>query len=547
MNRTSAARSACLVAALTALLFLSSGCEVVVFYYLTEGDDEESSGTTGWDNNGWDDWEPPAPIVVTCGSDGLWAEGTLAVTAQEPVSNQTAESVCTWYSIDYFADRYEACCRGECCSWGVGVSGSSPLAGKGDWCYWSGMCAPGLSCFELDGNRAESGGTCRQGHFGEWCDTFHTCEGDLYCPLDEVASNGSLEGICRYHVAVEGEKCQPAPIESCLAPMKCTCPGEGDCKCWDGSKGDPCKVDSSCMVDLKCLKMPDGQMRCGKSLPVHSPCDPESLQAACEPGTVCNTAFEPPECRLPGHIGDACLRDEECTSDLFCFAETAVCVGGEAGSPCVTPADCKNGATCLVDDSGGHCVFYLGGGDACALDIPYEVCLPGLVCRSAVAGGETTCLPPGTDWDPCADDSDCETGFFCIGVLFQCFDGRDGDPCSQDAHCAPGWHCPLELAHCYDGSTGDPCWDDDDCAAGLLCDPDLDACYAGTHGVPCTSSKECGPGLACVPVGEFPVCFEFLPAGAPCGAAGLPFSACDVGLVCDDSLESPVCAEPGAE
>jgi hypothetical protein len=602
--------------ALPFFLSMMSGCEVVLFYYLLDQDDDE------WDTVG----------QIRCEPEGLRADGKLAIPILEPLDEQEAEDICSWWQLSFQTDRYTACCGGDCCEWGVGADlpvTDEELAGPGDWCRWSGMCRPGLTCFPpapgtvdcatgevpgpegcvpLEEGLADSG-TCRLGNLGEWCDATHDCEDPMYCTSQEMWGSGE----CRLHVAVEGGGCIPGDIEPCLPPMRCACPTPKDCKCWDGSVGDPCQQEScqagltcqvvvtggtsgklscvdgvvgdpcngdscnptlscmpvtgedesglqcvegvagdpcytsaTCMSGLECIQFAGrAQGVCGVFRQQAAPCDPGDRAAPCEQGLVCNTAYPTPVCEKPGTVSEPCARDEECRYELQCAEEVSQCTAGQPGQPCGTTADCLAGSVCMFGQGIMACHAYLKKGDACEKGNPFKPCIPGLVCNGAE--GSEQCQPLGKDFTPCTTDVDCLPAYHCLAQEGKCFDGKDSDPCWTDGDCAEGWHCVEGISLCFNGNTWDGCKADADCLDGYQCDLSLQACFAGSHGTKCLSSDECGPGLICLPGSDWGYCFEYLAQGEACGASAPPFTACDLGLVCNDALVPPACAVPGGE
>jgi hypothetical protein len=576
---------------LSAFLALLPGCEVVILYMLMTDDESQE---WSWERDvvtperGW--WEedvesedttwgwPDATPEVTCTASGLQVNGELVIPATEPVDEWFVDQHCWGGSIDYDLDGYEACCSDECCSWGVGhPANQAGLHGDGQWCEWSGMCAAGLTCFEAPPDSGISPGVCRKSKLKEWCDPEHGCSDLLYCALGLWQENNKWEGICLYHVAVEGQPCIPAGGEPCLAPMQCVCPLQENCKCWDGSEGDPCQP-KTCQAGLECVSAEDGEpgearcydgnkgdpcttdwnckeglecralaegRRCVSVIPLNEPCATGTPYSFCVTGAVCNTWYVPPICSLPGALGQPCLLDAECGSALFCVAALQACFAGKPGDPCGTQTDCVAGCFCQQTGQVGHCVQYLDSGAACLPADPDLKCLPGLTCRKLDAAGDPACLPP-TDVKGayCDKDPDCVLPLECIEDLALCSTGHDGEPCSGDGDCAVGWKCAGEPGLCFNGNTGDPCKADLDCATGFQCSVQTGKCHAGTHGLPCTGAAECGDGLVCVEVGSQAVCVELLSLGDPCGSAAPPFSLCGAGLQCDTALDLPVCAEP---
>ncbi|MBM4356405.1 MAG: hypothetical protein FJ109_21860, partial [Deltaproteobacteria bacterium] len=361
-------RNLAILAALPMLLSVLPGCEVVLFYYLLEQDDN------AWSSVG----------EVSCDREGLRADGDLVIPILQPQDTQKTEEICSWWQLDFNDDSYRACCSGDCCEWGVGAWGTDPedLSGDGEWCRWSGMCEVGLSCFPLppgqddgcpDGEapgpngcepaaEALESGECRLSRLGEDCDGQHACEEPMYC------SGSTMTGQCRLHVAVEGEGCLPAEVEPCLAPMQCTCQNKKECRCWDGSKGDPCE-EGSCQVGLSCI-------------------------AAAGDGTGKTICVE-------GKKGDPC-KTGTCKAGLACMPTGGaggtvayLCVAGEFGDPCYDSSGCEPGMECIDVQLGGvgNCGIVLGQNAPCAPGSAFQICGSGMVCNTALP--TPTCQPPG--------------------------------------------------------------------------------------------------------------------------------------------------------
>ncbi len=515
----------------------------------------------------------PAPDAIECRGDGLYADGALAIRLDG--DNGGATTLCQWWDLDFDEDGYQACCEGRCCTWGAGYGSTEGLAEAGGACTWSGMCAAGLTCFSEDGGS----GICRLAAMGEWCDNDHACDEAMFCAVHLSSSGSNGQGTCMGPVAVEGHPCDGGlTVNPCAAPMACVCPGGKDCRCWDGTEGDLCHADTDCLDGMRCVhpmgpqgalgparctpgavgdlcvnpldcvlqrpcQLVEGLYTCVDTLSEGTPCDEADLLHPCTVGMVCNDARVPPTCVEPGDQGQVCTGDDECAVDLRCIPNLGICSAGAPGNPCVDHEDCGDESLCLVVGAEPHCVHHLEAASDCDGQDPYSPCLPGLVCNTGLPA--PICVAPGTDGAFCDIDAHCAPGWSCHTVLYQCYDGDDGDPCSMAAHCAPGFTCIPELGHCYDGNTEDACLMDSHCAEGYHCDMDSAQCYAAAHGVPCEDQADCPGPLTCLTLGDGGVCFEFLGAGAVCGAAGPPFSACDLGLICDPSVAPPVCGAAG--
>ncbi len=162
-----------------------------------------------------------------------------------------------------------------------------------------------------------------------------------------------------------------------------------------------------------------------------------------------------------------------------------------AGTPCTTPMDCAPGLACFLTEEGGVCgrVCCPGEEVACTGDAvcggsgvlvdgtesswgrclpprscdvldPSEDCEPREGCFIVDADGTTQCRVAGAGGpgDACADQEDCQSGFFCGGIgnarrcVRICRIGADECPaeegrCQAQAHSPPGTgFCTLDAA-----------------------------------------------------------------------------------------------------
>ena len=273
------------------------------------------------------------PEVIECRADGLHADGALAVRLDG--DNAAATAHCEWWELDFYEDGYQACCAGDCCTWGVGYGAGDGLADAGGACTWSGMCAQGLTCFD----EGDGQGTCRLAEMGEWCDNDHACGETLFCAVPLSSSGANGPGTCMGPVAVEGHPCDgDLTLDPCAAPMACVCPGGQDCRCWDGTEGDICHADTDCQDGMRCVhpmgpggalgparctvgavgdpcvnpldcehqrpcQIVEGLFTCVDTLAEGTPCDEADLLHPCTIDMVCNDALEPPTCVAPGLQG----------------------------------------------------------------------------------------------------------------------------------------------------------------------------------------------------------------------------------------------------
>jgi hypothetical protein len=517
--------------------------------------------------------DPVKADEIECGPEGMLVRSELGIPLDG--AGTTADAHCDQWRLDFFDNKYEACCDGNCCSWGVGVPGSEGLAQEDMPCMWSGMCETDLTCFE---ESMTEGATCRKGTLGEWCDSKHLCEPALYCRrASQSTSAWTKEGTCMAHVAIEGHGCLPyAYANPCVAPLACSCPTLKDCRCWDGSYGDPCEA-GSCEAGLFCTDQPAesdefnafdpvclqglagdpcpleepcpgellcltvlGHNVCGILLEEGSPCTPESPGEICAPGFECNAGFDPPVCSGAGGGGTPCTGDLHCLQPLFCVSELQECWGGKPGDPCFDNYDCAAPGVCLDSGDHGVCTVTHSRGEHCSPDAPFIHCLPGLVCVSSKGGH--ICGDPGIDGTPCGEDGDCAPGYWCLHPLYECSNGNDGDPCISSDDCGDDYQCITPVQACHDGSYADPCLATSQCQAALVCHAQHHLCLDGHLGAPCLVAEDCPQPLLCVGMAEGDgACFQFAEEGASCGASAPPFTACAAGLICQTAEEEHKC------
>ena len=487
------------------------------------------------------------PGEISCEAAGLYVNGSLAVPVVSAGEDSTRE--CGLWSIDYDDSGYTACCGGPCCSWGTGVPGSTGLSGEGGSCLWSGVCLAGLTCFESAGKSV-----CRPSGVGEWCDEQHHCAANSYCAGIVTSASG---GTCQGYVTVEGYKCgfSTAHDSKCLPPMHCLCLANGDCGCWNGTLGDPCKLSSCedglhCVVDqhapasgiknvAHCLAgdagdwcdnssdckqghschMIDGVRYCVVELPEGGSCQPPKPFHDCEEDLVCSGATTPSTCRPLGLASEACSIDEECHSPLWCVEveDQGQCWQGLPGSPCDGPGDCIDNGVCWSDSAlePPVCVKTLQAGQSCSVDNDYIRCLPGLFCDDSLVQPLCSELIPAAP--PCETTDDCEGPNFC----------------------APG------VQRCQTGETGDPCETDNDCNEQFTCHPDAKQCFSGGYGVPCDTTLDCPENLVCLHLWDSNACFGFLEEGEPCEGDAPAFTTCVHGTQCEQTENGAICTVPG--
>lgn len=546
------------------------GC---VDLWLSDRDDDQSwrwGDEVREENPWWDDWEEdvstPEPVVVQCTAAGLWLDNQLLISSNPA---EEASGLCQDYLLEITGPggSFNACCENACCTWDP--PGRELPAGK---CYSSADCSAGKGCFENLERPDSQYGICRLAREGEPCGApeFVGCEASLFCGWDDLCYKTSLN---------EGDLC-PAGDEACQWPQHCVCMKATDCRCYDGSLGDPCNSDT-CEPGLYCDDFPlqagriAGPGTCfagakGDPCSADWQCDPpfscpengvatkcslilepgqECTEAAndplvfCAPGAVCNAAFEPSTCTGAGHNGDPCFDDSGCAAGWVCVPSMQRCTDATLGSPCDDAVPCLDGATCvLAEEVGGACLTVQQPGLQCGEAAPpFTACPVGFICNVALA--IPLCLPPGTDADLCVTDEQCAPGYHCLQLNGRCYDGSELDPCAMDEDCQKGSICAPSFGLCQDGKSGDFCSQVGDCAEGHFCSG-VGKCATGLPGDACSSDAECMEPAQCEEMEGESLCIERLAPFEECfpGDSAL---LCEEGLTCLDSLEPPLCLLEG--
>lgn len=225
-----------------------------------------------------------------------------------------------------------------------------------------------------------------------------------------------------------------------------------------------------------------------------------------------------------------------------------------AGTGCKRDSDCPNGrcAKRLAIVASGDAIAAPGG--YCTTE-----CTNDLECGRSGACSVRANEEVGECLGSCADDSDCRTGYTCVGTstvagirlsgtcqpkpeTSQLGDRVAGRTCDEDADCEGG-SCaaasPLGKPFPGNYCTG-RCYEDAECGAGGAClvaraSADPGHCYEG-----CETDADCARrGYRCVEVGAgFHACFP-APEGLSDGVAGQPCdddAACGAGGSCAREL-----------
>ncbi len=115
-----------------------------------------------------------------------------------------------------------------------------------------------------------------------------------------------------------------------------------------------------------------------------------------------------------------------CVDTAYCDPEVDVCVLKAA-----------EGEICCVIDP-----MFLE--PACESGLPEVPCTPGTFCSDGI------CVALGRTDDPCVDDEQCASNYFCgsDGLCLQL--GEDSDRCESDDQCASGYFCSESFDECRD-------------------------------------------------------------------------------------------------
>lgn len=460
---------------------------------------------------------------------------------------------------------------------------------KSDPCAFDWHCQDGLECGQLASGEFYCVILLDQGDVCQGVDEFTVCSMGLICNAATDPNQCTTPGL-------DGDPCLTEA--DCSAGYACLlAPGQAGA-CYDGTTGDVCYQEGDCADGLLCIEGEEGGSLCYRHLEEGSICMnlPDEF-TLCAPELVCNTAYGPHKCKVPGEDGDPCLKNDECGAGTHCIetfatcydggdgdpcndaeehcaegfkchpeiafcydgddgdkcltdghcADGYVCVGeleecydGSPGDPCSSPSHCMAGLSCLELAEQALCFQFLAEGEECPDEIlEFAACSGGLICNGALESPK--CTNPGTDGDPCIDDKQCALGYACVVELEvpACYNGDDGDPCIEGQLCAKGYACSADTTLCYNGDDGDPCDEDADCAEGFSCNLNLGKCQDGNDGDPCGGGQECAEGFACI---AFSNTCQDGSVGDPCGSD----DDCSSGLGCLSDEHSCASGLPGS-
>ncbi len=277
-------------------------------------------------------------------------------------------------------------------------------------------------------------------------------------------------------VWARGVACQ-SDIPCCVACEQGTCPL--------GSEGDPCEQDTDCASDAcdavvhECVAHPCADHR------------QDGLEADVDcGGPLCNSC----------QGGQRCRNNLDCQAGHVCFSSGGVCSGPSgstadastsdaAGEPLPCADECALGdqecsllpQVCTYDDTGftasceapGEGIWTCVVGNAgCAVWVPGAACGSSAACCAGCqqvacdAGPGSLCwsCPPGSDGNPCEQDTDCVSDA-CDAMKHECI----SDPCAD--HRQDGLETDVDCGgpDCNECLTGQWCQSNRDCQAGHVC------------------------------------------------------------------------------
>ncbi|RMG16569.1 MAG: hypothetical protein D6729_10645 [Deltaproteobacteria bacterium] len=254
----------------------------------------------------------------------------------------------------------------------------------------------------------------------------------------------------------------------------------------------------------------------------------------CTPPEVCINRRCQPAPPPPAGLGEACTEDQACQqgtgdNNAFCIQAAQGFPGGYCSiwgcSPTDAQGSCPTGGRCedFGTDSQGNPVHLCM--DACNPENP-DCRDPDYLClrRSATDPTDGICYPR------CSSDADCGQQSVCDSISGLCTapgnpNAKVGDACAQDSDCETGGWCIPETSQGKStGFTGGYCTRT--CGGGLGCSPGSSCYTIDENGnalcfEDCTPGDPgaCRPGYACWPTGQpgLGLCFLACRSDAECG------------------------------
>ena len=313
---------------------------------------------------------------------------------------------------------------------------------------------------------------------------------------DFVGLGGGVAiGSCRF--SIECDDCDPCTrdvcaLGTCIGGTNDTlgCQNSADCigggSCSIGScatDGNPCTTGDDCVSSGNCVQSTDFFGKCANFAV------PEGGAGGCNDGLECNGV-------------------ESCDANGDCVGGTPLC---NVEDRCVEAND-----TCFV---------------SCLLDAECED-VDNLLCNGIGICDPKTCVGGANEFDPCRDNSECDSGDCSGGGTGTCsIDPSSEDPCGEGAICNEG------------ANSGDPVV----CGPGRCCDPnDINNCeqttaalcpggftfIGGSTGEVCSGADPDQPALN-------EKCPNYSGGIAPQGnytvsVGGISISGCDIETLGDD-------------
>lgn len=455
------------------------------------------------------------------------------------------------------------CIMGQCLSMsfvGAGLCWHDADCESGQECVGEQICPCGYVCpWDSTQGRCEEVGP-------ECCGSDSDCAG-LKCVRENPASPGVCGPQPTAGTCYSNKDC--APGTACGGSTVCQCaescvPVLGTCSacCLDSSS---CEEGDGCFLGL-CRPLPAVPRCWSESDCTHDPnCSGEGCatkfdcqgETLCPCGTYCPTPDSMGWCLPLDVLGPDC-----CTSDEDCWKGT-ICVLGKCLIPvlegaCWQHTDCDPGEQCVgaeVQPCGQYLwsdflpkVGWCGGAAKCCssdADCPLPLVCAGTDQTLEMSG---QCRAPTEATNDCWADSECASGFECVGVVACgcepfCSDETSGfcekkpvaPCCASGAECPEGHRCiglqpGKQNGRCVEVQEWGACYQDSDCGNGQCigevvcscessCSPQPGSCAAGAQC--CTADGDCeDAGDVCV--------------GGKCKAS-LPDGACWDDLDCSST------------
>ena len=384
-------------------------------------------------------------------------------------------------------------------------------------CSVNGDCGQSLVCRPRSLKQNLNRICARKGEFGEACDYYDDCVGNMKCYgnrcggkiQDEVCSSNDE---CAWYLV-----CRPW---TSLEPNKRRCTARG-------GYGKPCDYWPDCVGNSKCY----GNKCGGKS--VNEKCNSNvecSGELVCRPYFSSNVSEN--RCAPRGRAGDtcdywddclwnancangkcdlqssatsmfkACSVDKECGPLLTCRPLSPISTSVKrcgfrtsAGGVCDSDADCVGNLKCSRNVCGGNTFFNI---QSCKTDVE---CGNGFVCRPLWPSSKSVkkCLAVGSFQDTCDTDNDCIEGLGCH--QYKCGGNQESGKCTTNSDCAGDLVCSSDKKCSPEVSS---CTSNSDCLGESVCRPQYLSSTAsskcakkGEHGETCDYWDDCVGNIKC--------------------------------------------------